>query len=525
MTHSKDTPPLVLLVCIDALRYDCVNWQPETTYFQKFAMPRRLRTPTLDRIGAESVRFHRAVSHAGYTPLSLATTMTGSYAKTHGVVDFQNTRCRDEVEPLASRFKARGWRTCSVCGPEFIDSIGLARDVDHVFTSEEPLLKLLEDDPDTPTFAFVHFNDVHHPYVFQYWDDPRVNNLDFELLMQIEYGLWVDHDTREFVDAKGARVGFDKWPEIIATPGPEDRIAQRVTNLFKYYLHGIQKFDGLRLASFVDRLSRCGLWDRAVTAFFADHGEIIWPLAPWIMSHGKVVDEQLMRVPLTIKAPGLEPKDVRTLVGLVDLYPTLLELAGWEGAASSAAHELDGRSLLPVVERDEPVQPDYYHEGWSVLVADERRLPVLYQRAIRTQDDRKYLLTGDLMDPAEFEPLEEDEFIRYVIERALGEIAYSPTCDTIRQHLSKGASRSDLTAGLTANVARFRRFNLKDDPFEERGEVMNPEHPDWNDFLRQLVRLVDMKGVPNLIDEQHRLSSEDERKLLAHLGELGYVEV
>ena len=25
MTDSKDTPPLVLLVCIDALRYDCVN--------------------------------------------------------------------------------------------------------------------------------------------------------------------------------------------------------------------------------------------------------------------------------------------------------------------------------------------------------------------------------------------------------------------------------------------------------------------------------------------------------------------
>ncbi|MBU0639285.1 MAG: sulfatase-like hydrolase/transferase [Planctomycetes bacterium] len=517
-------PPLVLMVCIDALRYDCVNWQPETPYFEKIGLPRRLTTPTLDAIGNESVRFQRAVAPAGYTPLSLATTLTGVYADTHGVVDFQNTTCRADVRPLGSLFKRLGWRTCSVWGPEFFKGIGLARDVDHVFNDEAVLLDLLDSGPPEPTFAFVHLNDVHHPYVFNYWDDPRADNRDFELMMLLQFGLWVDLEKREFIDASGRRAPFDQWSQLIATPGPPEAIPNRLGNLFKCYLHGIQKFDQTRLAAFVERLKAGGWWDRAVVVFFADHGEVIWPTVPWTLGHGKLVCEQLMRVPLTIKAPGIAPRDVRTLVGLVDLVPTVLALAGADLTPGTLPYELAGRSLLPAIEHDRPVQNDYYHEGWSVLVAEQKRKPALYQRAIRTQDDRKFLFSGDLLDPAQFESLAEDDFLQYAIERALGEMVYPPTEAAVRQHLVNGMSRRDVAAGLAAQVPRYRRFDLKTDPFEERGQPMEPGRPGWDEYLRQLKRMVDLRGQPCYVDESTELPADEERELLRHLGELGYVE-
>ena len=523
MPSPKD-PPLVLLICVDALRYDCVNWQPETPYFNKLGVPRRLITPTLDAIAEESLRFHRAVSHAGYTPLSLATLFTGTYGRTHGVVDFQNTTCRPEVVALPSYFKRLGWRTCSVCGPEFFTSLGLTRDVDQVFADERPLLELLERTPPEPTFAFVHFNDVHQPYLWTNWQDPRADNRDFELMMQLLFGLWVDQQTREFVDASGHRAGFDKWSQLIATPGPPEMAQGRLTNLFRCYLHGIQKFDQTRLADFVQRLRAAGWWERATVVVFADHGEISMPKAPWALNHDKSVGEQLMRVPLMLKAPQLEPRDVRVLVGLVDLLPTVGELFGLHSNQDKLQYELDGRSLLPAIESGRAVQPDYYHEGWSVVVGEQREQPVLYQRAIRTQNDIKYLFTGDVLEPGDFDALNEEQFLKYVIERGAGEIAAPAVREQLRPNLQRGMSRAELASAVVGQVPRHRRFDVKQDPFEEHGQVMEPGQPGWDGYFRELQRMAALRSRPNYIDAQTALSPQDEQRLLHHLGDLGYVE-
>jgi len=523
MGTSKDSP-LALLVCVDALRYDCVNFQPETPYFSKLGVPRRLSTPTMDRIAEQSVRFGRAVSHAGYTPLSLATAFTGTYARTHGVVDFQNTTCRPHVTALPTLFKRAGYRTCSVCGPTFFKSLGLTRDVDHVWSDERSLLDLLEHGPDEPTFAFVHFNDVHHPYVWTQWPDPRADNRDFELMMQLQFGLAVDLETNEFVDASGNRAGFDKWSQLIATPGPSEMAQARLTNLFRCYLHGIQKFDQTRFAHFVERLESTGWWDRATFVVFADHGEISMPKAPWALNHDKSVGEQLMRVPLTIKSPNHAPRDVRTLVGLVDLLPTVAELCGLKVNAGALDYELDGRSLLGTIESGRPAQPDYYHEGWSVVVAEQKQKPVLYQRAIRTQNDTKYLFTGDQFDPAEFDMLNEDDFLTLITECCAGEIAQPAIHSQLRPNLQRSMSRQDLANAVVAQVPRHRRFDVKQDPFEEQGHVMEPGKRGWDDYLRELKRMAELKGRPNYVDGASAMSPDDEQRVLEHLAELGYVE-
>jgi arylsulfatase A-like enzyme len=55
--------------------------------------------------------------------------------------------------------------------------------------------------------------------------------------------------------------------------------------------------------------------------------------------------EQANRVPLMIRVPGEKGGHATTLVELLDLFPTLAELAGLEGPGN-----LQGKSLVPVIE-------------------------------------------------------------------------------------------------------------------------------------------------------------------------------
>ena len=64
--------------------------------------------------------------------------------------------------------------------------------------------------------------------------------------------------------------------------------------------------------------------------------------------------EESTRVPLTIRAPGLTKPNskVNHPVSLIDVYPTLLELAGLDNntVKNSKGKSLDGFSLKPFLE-------------------------------------------------------------------------------------------------------------------------------------------------------------------------------
>ena len=157
-------------------------------------------------------------------------------------------------------------------------------------------------------------------------------------------------------------------------------------------------------------------------------------------------------------------------------------------------------------------------------MAEQRQRPVLYQRAIRRQDDVKFVFTGDVVDPVEFEALDEEQFVQYAIERSLGEIAYPATREELRRQSTGDMPRQHIVAALTNNVPRFRRFDLKADRFEEQGQVVQAGHPEWDEYLKYLRRMIDLRGRPNEISADGELNAEEEQRLLEHLGQLGYVE-
>ena len=91
----------------------------------------------------------------------------------------------------------------------------------------------------------------------------------------------------------------------------------------------------------LDELDRLGLREKTAIVFTSDHGYHLGEHTFWQKSN---LHEEVTRVPLVISLPGLKPGRSKSLVELVDLFPTLSAAAGLH-----APEGLHGTSLLPIL--------------------------------------------------------------------------------------------------------------------------------------------------------------------------------
>ena len=97
-------------------------------------------------------------------------------------------------------------------------------------------------------------------------------------------------------------------------------------------------------------LETSGVADRTIVVFTSDHGFNLGEHGTWQKQN---LWEQSTRVPLIISVPGARANGnaSRRLVELIDLYPTLAELAGLPAPA-----RVDGRSLRPLLAKPNDVR-------------------------------------------------------------------------------------------------------------------------------------------------------------------------
>jgi arylsulfatase A-like enzyme len=108
------------------------------------------------------------------------------------------------------------------------------------------------------------------------------------------------------------------------------------------------------VASLAETLAARPRWKEAVVVLSADHGESLGE-HDFFFQHGWFAYEDSVRVPFTLRAPGLlTPKRVAASVSMVDLTPTLLDVLGLAVPAS-----MEGRSLLPVIRGEEGDRPAF----------------------------------------------------------------------------------------------------------------------------------------------------------------------
>ncbi|RYZ07933.1 MAG: DUF229 domain-containing protein [Myxococcales bacterium] len=129
------------------------------------------------------------------------------------------------------------------------------------------------------------------------------------------------------------------WREL--SPPHVDAALQRFNikdepDKLPYRYRGVAASVDAELGRLMRELEHRKLLDSTIVLFLSDHGESLGRDGFWV--HSVFLWENLVRVPLVLKAPGLPPRVVEERVSLVDVAPTLArymlpraELSGYAG--------------------------------------------------------------------------------------------------------------------------------------------------------------------------------------------------
>jgi uncharacterized sulfatase len=183
---------------------------------------------------------------------------------------------------------------------------------------------------------------------------------------------------------------------------------QERQEFLRAYYAGVSFMDA-QVGRLLDTLDHLQLWDKTLVIFISDHGYHHNERSWWNKS---TLFERSCRVPCIITAPGAKKKQVcRSLIELVDLYPTIADYCGVR-----APHPLAGESLRPLLE-------DPARNGKKAAFTLVTRGNNRYGQAVRTErwryiqwSDGNAELYEERNDPQEVRDLSDDPAQASVIE-------------------------------------------------------------------------------------------------------------
>ena len=367
---SADIPrPNILFIAVDDLK-------PLTGHYGN----QKVRTPTIDELASQSMVFTRAYTQYPVCGPSRTSLLTGLRPESNGVLNLK-TRLRDihpDIITLPQFFKDNGYQTAAVgkiFDPRNVDS----RDDDDPASWSIPyqkpngvvdkkgkpnfavkaidapakkfidgninnrgiaLLQKMAADP-RPFFLAVGYKKPHLPFVApkKYFD--LYERADFKLET---YQNAPRESNPDYIMNKNNELRSYK-PTAVDGVGAGDYSIDGITRdqqreLLHGYYAAVSFIDSL-IADLLNELEASGKAENTIIVFWGDHGFHLGDHGLW----GKhTTMEQANRVPLMIHVPGKMGGNTTTLVELLDLYPTLLDLAGFEVSA-----HLQGKSLVEVL--------------------------------------------------------------------------------------------------------------------------------------------------------------------------------
>lgn len=333
--RAEDYEPkkrLVFVISVDTLRYDHVG----------VYNPAKRCTPAIDALARDAVVFRNAYSSSSWTLPAHVSLFTGTFAHRHDL-NYKKKRGAARFPHSLFSLLQEKYITVSFNGGVFLSYLfGFAGgfDIYHEARNETTnpeaakmlfhrTRKFLEKDRyKAPTLFFLHTYQVHsrfHP--------------ERELAKEYFKDTPYKYDYYEILDL--TQKGRDQYKKDVSPAEREE--------IIKTYDAGIYTFDR-RFGQFLDFLKERGLYHDALIVLLSDHGEAFMDHGGW--EHGHTLYNELIRIPLLVKFPGNKQagRDVKGLVSIVDVLPTLLDLE--DIPSSQAESEFDGKSLLAAINRE-----------------------------------------------------------------------------------------------------------------------------------------------------------------------------
>ena len=363
----SNTPPNILIVMADQLA---------AQFLPAYGHP-VIKTPAIDALASEGIVFESAYCASPLCSPSRASFMTGLLPSRTRVYDNAAEFAAD-LPSYAHHLRRLGYRTVlsgkmHFCGPDqmhgfesrlttdiYPADFGWTPDWDHpeqrpswyhnmssvtqaglcvrtnqldfddevAFAAEREIYDKARGVDKRPLLLVASLTHPHDPYAItrEYWDLYRDEEIDMP-------SAAIPPDR---LDPHSRRLRHVYAMDSQPVSEAEIRAARRA------YYGEVSYFDR-NVGRLMKALEDCGLRDNTIVMLVSDHGDMLGERGLWYKMN---FFEASARVPVIISAPKIfAPRRVAANVSLIDIAPTLIDLAG--GDSSAFAEHFDGRSLAP----------------------------------------------------------------------------------------------------------------------------------------------------------------------------------
>src|SRR5580704_927988 len=375
---SPDNRPNIILLSIDSMaarHLGCYGYSRKTS-------------PAMDRLAASGVLFENVIAQTNWTKPSLTSLHTSLYPSVHKTDSRGETGDRTDEQArnranildarfrtIAQEFKAGGYATAGLSNGGYAHSFfGFGRGFDYyenegggLKSCSYRMLQWVLKNPGVPFFTWMHAWDIHFPYM----DRPPYNSMFTSGLAEI----LLDAATRYKVN------------------NGERKLSASELEFLEGMFDGAIKYVDDLIAAFLRELERLGLSENTILVITADHGEAFQEHG--FVEHTECLYGEVLQVPLIMVGPGLEKgRRVKSQVRLIDIMPTLLDLAGL-----SPQSDIQGVSLLPWIKgsmkNDLVAASETERGGGQVAISDG------HHKMIKHKADGHAEIYDLVMDPKE----------------------------------------------------------------------------------------------------------------------------
>lgn len=401
----------VVLISMTNLRYDHISAHGYT----------RPTTPNLDRLMGDSLDFTSAFSQSSWTLPEAISIMTSLYPYQHGVMDrYDSSRLSPQIPALPDQLKQAGYATAAVTGrSDHLPETGLFNRFDssygclttgEIASHQNTVTVPPPNNPAaTEEIQYGEFS-CSIPWASSWVKDHvkdkfflHVQGFDAHCPFSQKGGKTYDPSYQGKIDYSNCLMTFGKTDPVIKGGQPYYQVydtgtglgtpvllsERDVSHLVALYDESITAADR-EVGKLIDQLKASGLYDETIIVVTSEHGDLFGEHGRFMRGgplQGTFYDE-VLHVPLIIRHPKLASRQVKGLVSLLDIAPTILDFLGLPGLKGAA-----GRSLVPLL-RDGRTNPyelagsDFHTDANNIYFQKNSRI-----ESIRTEDWRLIIET------------------------------------------------------------------------------------------------------------------------------------